>query len=183
MATHSLAAYPDCQNRLSSEIHDVIGQRDDAISYDKILSMEYLDMFLQETLRMYPPAGRFNRQPNQDVEIKGLKLLKGEDVTFSTHALHRNPLFWSEPDRFDPERFASHSKDAIVPYSFIPFGAGPRNCVGMKLALAEVKMAIVRLLQHSRIERSPNFSVPPEITTKGGILRPKDGLFVKVVRR
>lgn len=183
MMTHSLAAYPEYQERLFDEIDRTVGSRDDAISYDRIQNMEFLEMFLQETLRMYPPAGRFNRQPSQDVEIKGLKLRKGEDITFSTHAVHRNPLYWTEPDRFNPERFSSKNKDIIVPYSFIPFGAGPRNCVGMKLALVEVKMTIVRLLQHARVMRSRDFSLPPEISTKGGILRPKDKLLLKLVRR
>lgn len=183
MATYCMAAYPECQGRLLAEIDDGIGQKQDSISYDKILNMEYLDMFLQETLRMYPPAGRFNRQPNVDVEIKGLKLLKGEDITFSTHAVHRNPLYWPDPDKFDPERFSPQNKDNIVPYSFIPFGAGPRNCVGMKLALVEVKMTIVRLLQYARVARWPGFKIPPEISVTGGILRPKDGLLVKIVKR
>jgi cytochrome P450 len=183
MATHCLAAYPECQDRLTAEIDEAIGQKQDSITYDKILNMEYLDMFLQETLRMYPPAGRFNRQPNVDIEIKGLLFRKGEDITFSTHSLHRNPLYWPEPDKFNPERFAPQNKDNIVPYSFIPFGAGPRNCVGMKLALVEVKMALVRLLQYTQVARCPGFKIPPEIDVKGGILRPKDGLRVKLVRR
>lgn len=183
LLTHSLAAYPDFQDRLVDEIDETVGRNDDAISYDKIQEMEFLDMFVQETLRMYPPAGRFNRQPCQDIEIKGLKLRKGEDITFSTHALHKNPLYWMDPDKFDPDRFSPKNKNNIVPYSYIPFGAGPRNCVGMKLALAEVKMTVVRLLQHVRVMRSREFRTPPEISTKGGILRPKNGLYVKLVKR
>lgn len=179
--THCLAAYPEHQDRLICEIDQIIGTEGNEPTYDKVTSMEFLEMFVQETLRMYPPAGRFNRQPSRDIEIKGLLLKKGEDVTFSPHTLHRNPLYWPHPDTFDPERFAPENKHTLVPYSFIPFGAGPRNCVGMKLALAEVKMAIVRLLQHVRIQRSPEFNNPPKYSTKGSIMRPEGGLWVKLV--
>lgn len=181
--TCCLAAFPVQQERLLKEIDDVIGKGDHVFGYDKIMSMEFLDMFVQETLRMYPPAGRFNRQPAEDIEIKGLLLKKGEDITFSTHCMHRNPRYWPEPDKFDPERFAPENKDSIVPYSFIPFGAGPRNCVGMKLALVEVKMAIVRLLQHARVVKSDKTPYPPKASTMGGLLRPVDGIWVKIEKR
>jgi cytochrome P450 len=183
--TYSLAAYPEHQERLVDEINEVIGEKDNAFSYDKIMSMEFLDMFVQETLRMYPPGGRFARQPSEDIEIKGLLLKKREDVEFSTHCMHYNPLYWPDPERFDPERFSPEQRDNIVPYSFIPFGAGPRNCIGLKLALVEVKMAIVRLLQYARIEKSAKMKIPPETTTVHvfALLKPVNGMWVKIIKR
>ena len=181
--TYCLATNPECQERVFKEIDEIIGSTDNAFSYDNVQKLDYLEMFLQETLRMYPPAGRFNREPSCDVTINGVKFEKGMDVTFSTHAMHRNPKYWPKPDKFDPERFSPENKDKIVPCTYIPFGIGPRNCVGMKLALAEAKITIVRLLQEYKLEGSAKLQTPIELNTSGAISRPKDGVFVKLVRR
>lgn len=181
--TYFLATNPDCQGRIIREVDDFAGTGDSGMTYDNIQKMDYLDMFLQETLRMYPPAGRYNREPARDVIIKGIKFEKGMDVTFSTHAMHRNPKYWPQPDKFDPERFSPENVGNIQQCTFIPFGIGPRNCVGMKLALAEAKMAIVRLLQEFRVESSDKLECPLELNTTGGISRPKNGIHVKLVRR
>lgn len=181
--TYCLATNPEYQERLLNEIDLISGSTDAGITYDNVQKMEFLDMFLQETLRMYPPAGRFNRQPACDVTINGIKFEKDTDVTFSTHVMHRNPKYWPEPDKFDPERFSPENMSKIEPCAFIPFGTGPRNCIGMKLALAEAKMSIVRLLQVFRVEKSAKLVIPPPMNTAGGITRPRDGVFVKLVRR
>lgn len=181
--TYFLATNQDCQERIFGEIEEVTGSSGSDLTYDQIQKMDYLEMFLQETLRMYPPAGRFNREPACDIVINGVKFEKGMDVTFSTHAMHWNPTYWPEPDKFDPERFSPENRDKIKPCTYIPFGVGPRNCVGMKLALAEAKMAIVRLLQEYKVEKSDKLPCPLELNTAGGLSRPKHGIFVKLVRR
>ncbi|WAQ94506.1 CP3AO-like protein [Mya arenaria] len=178
-----LAQHPEVQDRLVEEVDALDGRHTtDNITYDSILKMDFLEMIMQETLRLYPPVGRFNRQPTRDITINGFHFEKGMDITFSTNAIHRNPKYWPEPERFDPERFSPENKQKIYPYSYIPFGGGPRNCIGMKLALVEAKMALVRLLQNFRLERSDRLKVPPVVENAGGLLRPRD-LYIKLVRR
>ncbi|KAL4230411.1 Cytochrome P450 3A4 [Mactra antiquata] len=181
--TYYLALYPDHQVRLYEEIQQIVGTNHRDVTFDDIMKMEFLEMFMQETLRLKSPAGRFNRQPKVDVEIKGLKFKKGDDITIGTHGIHSNPLYWPDPDKFDPERFAPENKHKIIPYSYLPFGAGPRNCVGMKLALAEAKMVIVHLLQRMRVLKSSKFTDPPKMRSGGGLLRIDGGLWVKLESR
>ncbi|KAH3719545.1 cytochrome P450 3A24-like [Dreissena polymorpha] len=180
--SYNLATHPEVQERLLEEIDEVTGTIENSVTYESILKMEYLEMILQETLRLYPPAGRFNRQPAEDVTIKGVHFEKGMDITFTTYGIHMNPIYWPEPEKFDPERFSPANRGNIYPYSHVPFGAGPRNCVGMKLALAETKMAIVRLLQSFRLEPSDKLTIPLKTNNGGGLLRPVT-LWLKLVRR
>ena len=109
--------------------------------------MDYLDMFIRETLRMYPIAPTaINRQSTEDFHIKDIGVMPtGTLITVDMYNLHFNPDLWGplNPHEFHPERFATKRH----PMAWIPFGAGPRNCVGMRFALLEMKMVLVRLLK------------------------------------
>uniref|UniRef100_A0A8C8Z482 unspecific monooxygenase n=1 Tax=Prolemur simus TaxID=1328070 RepID=A0A8C8Z482_PROSS len=122
-------------------------------TYDAVVQLEYLDMVVNETLRLFPIAGRIQRVCKKDVEIKGLFIPKGVVVIIPTHVLHWDPKYWPEPKEFRPERFSKNNKDNIDPYLYLPFGVGPRNCIGMRFALISIKLAIVKILQ--------NFSFKP----------------------
>ncbi|CAO2630636.1 Cytochrome P450 3A1 [Lemmus lemmus] len=115
--------------------------------------MEYLDMVLNETLRLYPNGLRLDRVCKKDVEINGVLLPKGSVVVIPVYALHHDPQYWPEPTEFRPERFSKENKGSINPYVFMPFGNGPRNCIGMRFALMMMKLAITKVLQ--------NFSFQP----------------------
>ncbi len=144
------------------------------------MQMEYLDMVVNETMRLYPIANRIERISKASVEVNGVTIPKGTVVMVPTYALHRDPDLWSEPEAFKPERystglmqikvrmnpnvitwrnqlkifvnvsfrFSKENKDNIDPYAFLPFGAGPRNCIGMRFALLMMKLALVEILQN-----------------------------------
>lgn len=170
----------DVQEKLIAEIdNDLHGEKP---NYDNVFKLQYLDMVLSETLRLYSPVTRSNRQVVHDTVICGKTLPGGVSVTFPISGMHRLPEFWPEPEKFNPDRFSSENKTKINRFAYLPFGLGPRNCVGMRLALFEVKMAIVALLQRYKITPSDKLQNPPKIG-KSIIVKPEGGIWVKLVKR
>ena len=177
---YCLATNVDVQNQLIAEIDKELGNTKP--EYDNVMHLPYLDMIINETLRLYTPNRRNVRDTARDITICGVKIPKGTDVTIPVHAVHRNPAYWPDPEKFDPERFSPVNKDKIVPYSYMPFGIGPRNCIGMRLALAEVKITTVRMLQHVRLGVSENTEIPPKLD-QGIVLKPLNGMWLKLIKR
>lgn len=101
---HCLAVNPHIQDRLREEIKQTLGHSEKP-NYDRIAEMPYLDMCINETLRMYPPATRAERECNEDWEYKGLKIEKGTVIAIPIFAMHRDPEFWPDPEVYDPERY------------------------------------------------------------------------------
>ncbi|KAL3841597.1 hypothetical protein ACJMK2_019714 [Sinanodonta woodiana] len=175
--SYCLAVNQEVQDKLRSEISKELGKSQPV--YDNVFKLQYLDMVVSETLRIYPPATRFNREALVDTEICGVKIPKGLDVTIPTYSLHMDPEFWPDPHKFDPERFSPENKDRINPFTFLPFGAGPRNCIGQRLALLQAKMAIVGMVQNFRFQTAPDTLIPPKLD-KGLFTKPVDGMFLRL---
>lgn len=177
---YCLATNMEVQERLIREIDDAIG--DKKPSYDSVFELQYLDMVLCETLRLYCPVTRINRQVVHDTVICGKRLPGGISVTFPIWGVHRLPEFWPDPEKFDPERFSPENKGKRNRFVYLPFGIGTRGCIGMRLALLEVKMAIVTLLQRYKIEPSDKLQIPPKIS-KTIVVKPAEGIWVKLTKR
>ncbi|KAJ1096460.1 hypothetical protein NDU88_001600, partial [Pleurodeles waltl] len=117
-------------------------------TYEALLQMEYLEMAINEVLRLYPGSGRLERVCKKTVEVEGVTIPEGVVVVVPLYTLHRDPEYWPEPEKFDPDRFSKENKDTQEPYTFLPFGSGPRNCIAMRFGLLAVKAGIVSLLQN-----------------------------------
>ncbi|XP_021018890.1 cytochrome P450 3A13 [Mus caroli] len=180
-ALYLLAIHPDVQKKLQDEIDAALPNKAPA-TYDTLLQMEYLDMVVNETLRLYPIAGRLERVCKTDVEINGVFIPKGTVVIIPTFALHKDPKYWPEPEEFRPERFSKKNQDSINPYTYLPFGSGPRNCIGMRFALINVKVALVRVLQNFTVQPCKETEIPLKLS-KQGLLQPENPLLLKVVSR
>ncbi|XP_055454671.1 cytochrome P450 3A9-like isoform X2 [Psammomys obesus] len=176
-----LATHPDVQKKLQDEIDATLPNKAPA-TYDVLLQMEYLDMVVNETLRLYPIAGRLERVCKTDVEINGVFIPKGTVVMVPMFALHKDPKYWPEPEEFRPERFSKKNQDSINPYTYLPFGNGPRNCIGMRFALMNMKVALVRLLQNFSFQPCKETQIPLTFS-KQGLLQPEKPVFLKVVSR
>ncbi|XP_052023974.1 cytochrome P450 3A13 [Apodemus sylvaticus] len=176
-----LAIHPDVQKKLQDEIDAALPNKAPA-TYDTLLQMEYLDMVVNETLRLYPIAGRIERVCKKDVEINGVFIHKGTVVMIPTFALHKDPNYWPEPEEFRPERFSKNNQDSINPYAYLPFGNGPRNCIGMRFALMNMKVALVRVLQNFSFQPCKETQIPLKLS-KQGLLQPENPLLLKVVSR
>ncbi|XP_034156300.2 cytochrome P450 3A27 isoform X6 [Pangasianodon hypophthalmus] len=150
---YNLASNPETLKKLQEEIDETFPNKAE-VDYDTVMNMDYLDAALNESLRLYPIAIRLERVCKKTVEINGLTIPKDTVVLIPTYVLQRDPEYWTEPDAFKPERFTQENKENIEQYVYMPFGVGPRNCIGMKFALVIIKLAVVQILQRFDISLS-----------------------------
>ncbi|XP_067661939.1 cytochrome P450 3A21-like [Haliotis asinina] len=175
-----LAKHPEIQEKLYQSIRTHIG--DKKPTYADVTKLQYLENVFLETLRLYPPATRVTRVPAKSTNINGYHIPAGLPIIIPVYAIQHDPEFWSDPEKFDPDRFLPENKHELHNYMWMPFGVGPRNCLGMRLALLEAKMAIVALVQNFRFVMSPETEAAVKLE-KGGFVRPENDLYIGVERR
>uniref|UniRef100_A0A8C8SC68 Cytochrome P450 3A n=1 Tax=Pelusios castaneus TaxID=367368 RepID=A0A8C8SC68_9SAUR len=178
---YSLATHPDVQQKLQEEI-DSLFPNQAPLTYDALVQMEYLDMALSETLRLFPFGGRIERTCKKDIEVNGVTVPKGTVVMIPPFLLHRLPEYWPEPEEFRPERFSKENKETMDPYTYLPFGAGPRNCIGMRFALLAMKVAITSLLQNFSFRPCKETPIPLKLSSRG-FITPEKPIILKLVPR
>ncbi|RMF48305.1 MAG: cytochrome P450 [Bacteroidetes bacterium] len=145
-----LAEYPIYQHLLRTEVRDTLG--DHPPNPTNLASLVYLDAFVKEVLRLYPPIHAGNRRIVAPVEIGGYPLTLGTRVLLSYYLVHRHPNFWAEPERFWPERWQQGGPSET--FAYVPFSGGPRMCIGAPFAQLELRLVLARLLQRYRFERN-----------------------------
>lgn len=173
-----LERHPVVEARLVEETRRVLGSRlPTAADYPALI---YTRAVVEETLRLYPPVHVFSRQAIADDEIAGKRIPRGSFVTISSWVLHRHKLYWENPDQFDPERFVPPRADKIERYAYLPFGAGPRVCLGKHLGLLEAVLLLAMIIRHWEPRLRPGHPVEPlgRMT-----LRPRHGLPMRITRR
>ena len=176
-----LALNPAIQDKLTREIQDYYDANPDASLYDAAENIDYVTMVVNESLRLYPPAPRFNRECNQTCVVSdNLVLLEGVDVSVPVFLLHRNPKYWPNPEKFDPERFRP-GEQSYPPFAYLPFGEGPRHCIGKRLALLETKMALVSIIKDFQFKKTTDTEIPLSLSV-GITMTPKNGIYVNIVQ-
>ncbi|NP_001296866.1 cytochrome P450 3A56 [Fundulus heteroclitus] len=178
---YNLATNPEVMKKLQEEI-DATFPNKAPVHYQPLMEMEYLDCVINESLRLFPIAARLERVAKAAVEINGIVIPKDMVVMIPTWPLHRDPEIWPEPEAFKPERFSKKNKDNIDPYIYMPFGSGPRNCIGMRFALVLIKLAVVEILQQYSFSVCKETEVPFEMDIQG-LLAPKRPIQLKLVPR
>ncbi|KAM9769235.1 cytochrome P450 3A40 [Menidia menidia] len=178
---YNLATNPEVMRKLQEEV-DATFANEAPVEYQKLMEMEYLDSVINESLRLYPIAPRLERVAKATVEINGLVIPKDMVVMVPTWPLHRDPQLWPEPEKFKPERFSKENKETIDQYTYMPFGAGPRNCIGMRFALVMMKLAVVDVLQRFSFSVCKETEIPLEMDSQG-LLAPKRPIKLKLVPR
>jgi cytochrome P450 len=173
---HLLSKHPEVERRVREEARRVLGDRDPVL--EDVRSLEYTKMVLEEALRLYPPAWIFERQAIAPDTLGGYPIEPGAIVAICPYVLHRHPDHWENPEGFDPERFRPERAEKRPRYAYLPFGGGPRTCVGNHFAMMEVQILLAMIVREQRLELEPSHPVvlDPVIT-----LRPKHG--IKVRRR
>ncbi|KAI9552449.1 hypothetical protein GHT06_022815 [Daphnia sinensis] len=144
-----LALNPEIQTRLYDKIAKKI-EIFAEVNHEMLIDFPYVDQVINEVLRMYPPVPRVERECNKDVIYKGIHIKRGTIVTVPSFALHYDPDNYPEPEKFNPDRWTADNKAERNPYTFMPFGMGPRNCVGMRFAIEEIKIALCTMIQQFR---------------------------------
>jgi cytochrome P450 len=173
-----LSQHPAAEAKLHDELTSVLGGR--TPRHEDLTDLPYTRMVIEESMRLYPPAHTMARQPIVADEVLGQRIPAGAAVLIVPWLLHRKPSLWDNPGRFEPERFSAERAAARPRFSYIPFGAGPRICIGATFAMAEAMLILATIAQRYRLNLKPGHPVEPQglIT-----LRPRYGLRMILERR
>ncbi|XP_012062211.1 PREDICTED: probable cytochrome P450 6a13 [Atta cephalotes] len=179
---YELALNQEIQDKTRREVHNAIGTRDGKLTYDAVQEMKYLDMVILETLRKYPPAPLFARRCEYKYRIpdSNVELPAGLRVVIPIYGLHHDPNYYPDPARFDPERFTEKNKRTRHPYTYLPFGEGPRNCIGMRFALLQIKMGIIAFLKDHRVEICEKSPVPIKFSRRSLVTASETGYWLTI---
>ncbi|KAK7446242.1 hypothetical protein BaRGS_00040284 [Batillaria attramentaria] len=190
-----LAGNPDCLAKAQAEVDAKLGKvanvntfksygvaaKDRQVTYETAMELAYLDMCMNESMRLYPPGFILDREAEEDMEFAGYHVAKGMRMGIPVLSIHRDPAIWPDPMKFDPERHTPEARATRHPFAFLPFGMGPRNCIGMRLAQLEIRMAIATILQHFTPVLCDKSVYPPKLQKLK--FESQDGLWVKFQAR
>jgi cytochrome P450 len=170
---------PDIQKKLRDEIKLGIEENNGKLTYDMLFGFKYLDMVVNESLRKYPPAF-IMRRCTKDFHIPNTNLIVPKDtqININVFSFHRDSNYFSDPEKFDPERFSSENVDKIVPFTYLPFGMGPRKCIGGRFGLMQSKMSIAKLISNYEISTNSKTINPMEFSPPSLFLTVKNGLYL-----
>ncbi|GAV08409.1 hypothetical protein RvY_18101 [Ramazzottius varieornatus] len=178
-----LAKYPEIQQRLYEEIVELFGHTE-KVDYEQAQKAAYLEMVIEESLRLFPPVTSFvTRVASETVNVNGQIVPEGTGIEVPVWYLQHDPAVWDQPYEFVPERFSEENKPSINPMSYMPFGAGPRNCIGMRFALLEVKIAFIRILKRYRLDTCEMSEPEIQLQQSTATINPRNGVFVRLSRR
>ncbi|XP_016932948.4 cytochrome P450 4c3 [Drosophila suzukii] len=177
-----LGCHPEYQEQVVEELDAIFGDdKETPATMKNLLDMRYLECCIKDSLRLFPSVPMMARMVAEDVNIGGKIVPAGTQAIIMTYALHRNPRVFPKPEQFNPDNFLPENCAGRHPFAYIPFSAGPRNCIGQKFAILEEKAVISTVLRKYKIEavdRREDLTLLGEL-----ILRPKDGLRVKITPR
>lgn len=173
-----LSQNPEAETKLHQEIDLVLAGR--LPDFDDVAQLKYTEMVFAESMRLYPPAWALGRLATEDFEIGGYAVPKKSLVLMSQYVMHRDPRYFNDPLKFDPERWTPLARESRPQFSYFPFGGGPRRCIGEGFAWMEGILLLATLAQHWKMRLVPDHPVAlkPVIT-----LRPKHGMRMTVKRR
>lgn len=177
-----VAKHPEYQEKL---YRHVMEEAPEKVDYDDVMfGLPFLDQIVNESLRYYPPVPVFtNRECAESCEIQGQVFPKGSGIMVPVYHIHHNETHWPDPEVFDPSRFAPENKPGIVPQSFMPFGVGQRNCIGMRFALLETKLTIVEAIKKFKFQFCDKTEDPLTLGIPLATLFASNGIYLSVTKR
>ncbi|XP_011172133.1 cytochrome P450 6j1 [Solenopsis invicta] len=177
-----LANNPEVQKKLREEVVSVINKYNGELTFEGIKDMTYLEKVIMESMRVTPSLGFLYKVCTEDTELAGSDGLvchvkAGTPIMISVRGLHEDARYWENPEEFDPDRFSADRKHSINRFTYIPFGEGPRMCVGMRMALLQIKMCLITIMRKYSVELSPKTRLPLKLTASSFLDSPEGGLW------
>ncbi|XP_050527989.1 probable cytochrome P450 6a14 [Daktulosphaira vitifoliae] len=183
---YELALNKPIQDKVRKEMTQLMSKHNGEINSEFLSDLHYLEMVLAETLRMYPPLPFLNREVTKDYQIDDDFILrKGMKTMISIYSLHMDSKFYPDPKIFDPNRFTAEEKDKRPNGTYLPFGEGPRHCIGKRFAQMEMKLALTKLLINYEVEPCEKTDIPLVFLVKPILFTPKNGIslrFKKIIQ-
>ncbi|XP_026734796.1 cytochrome P450 9e2-like [Trichoplusia ni] len=179
-AIHVMATKPELQEKLRAHIKEMTEGKE--VDYDLLAQLHYLEGFLLETLRVYPPLARVDRVCTKPYVIPGtnITLSPGNVVAIPLYGIHMDPEYYPEPQEFRPERFMNEDKKDRASHLYLAFGAGPRNCIGLRFAMLSAKLAMVELLKNFKFSACEKTVDPIQFDKRSLLLKAQGGLWVHI---
>jgi len=178
---YCLARNPEIQEKVVEELRSIfVDDKKRSPTYQDLQDMKYLEMVIKESMRLYPPVPMYARILEEDVEFDGGILPKGLSLTIYAFGLHRQADLFPDPEKFDPERFSLEKSTGRSPYAYVPFSAGPRNCIGQRFAMLEMKSTVSKVLRHFDLLPVPGHE---PILISEAVLKSENGLPVRINKR
>ncbi|XP_044761156.1 probable cytochrome P450 6a14 [Coccinella septempunctata] len=177
---YELAKNKDVQEKLRREILDVLKKHDGKITYEGVMEMAYLDQAINETLRKYPPVPNLNRVCTKEYKVPDTDLVleKGIKLMIPIIGIQHDPEFYPEPEKFDPDRFSEENKKTRPSFTFLPFGEGPRICIGARFGLMQTKVGLIALLSKYEFSVNKRTREPLEYDKKVFIMSVLGGIWL-----
>ncbi|XP_071862522.1 cytochrome P450 9e2-like [Bombus fervidus] len=181
---YDLAVHPDVQEKLRNEVMSKI-EKHGGLTYEALKEMTYMNQVISESQRCHTIGGFMFKTCTEDFVLQGsdaltYRMKPGMSVIIPIAGLQSDPKYWTDPDVFDPERFNEERKQTVKKMTFLPFGEGPRICVGMRLAMQQMKACLASLLSNYKLELSPRTQVPLKISLKHFMLEVDGGVWVYI---
>ncbi|XP_022909912.1 cytochrome P450 4C1-like [Onthophagus taurus] len=176
-----LGNHLDLQEKVYKELKDVLGDKKCPETISELNDLQYLECCIKEALRIYPSVPIIARKLTEEIVIDGYKIPKNVYCSVHIYKVHRNPKIYPNPMKFDPDRFLPENTTSRHPYAYIPFSAGPRNCIGQKFAIYEEKTVLAAILKTYKviaIDSQDNVNELGEL-----IMRPEEGVRIKLEKR
>ncbi|KYN27751.1 PREDICTED: cytochrome P450 9e2-like [Trachymyrmex cornetzi] len=178
----NLANNPKVQEKLREEVMSVLNKYDGVITYEALKDMTYMDQVINESMRFVPILGILSKVCTDETELRGsdglvYRVERGMHIIIPVSGLQEDPRYWENPKEFDPDRFGPDRKHNIEKFTFLPFGEGPRMCVGMRMAQLQIKACLATFLRKYSIELSPKTQLPLKMVSSIFLANAEGGLW------
>ncbi|KAK0183124.1 hypothetical protein PV327_001194 [Microctonus hyperodae] len=179
---YELSLNLDIQEKARQDISNAIKKNDGNLTYEALQEMTYLEAIITETLRKYPPAPITSRRCEYPYKIPGTEIILpvGMRVVIPIYGIHHDPEYYPEPEKFNPDRFIDENIKTRYSYTFLPFGEGPRNCIGIKFAMLQIKLGIISFLKRHEILISDKTAIPIKFSRRSNVTSSENGFWLKI---